>query len=171
VSRTKQWLLGTALVAGLALLIGAVALWRVREAEDMSRPHAVHTYGGTNYVVSLKELTVGRSDAGYVLLVAVLLQNTNNFPVALNRNAFILVDANKDYYLPSTTGTQTPVITVPAAGTVDSEVLSFSVPEEGLNGAMGMQIGQNFWIMLREDKPFELKLKSGEFVTFRRRDW
>lgn len=170
-SRTKQWIIGAALAGGLALVVYAVGWWRVREAEDMSRPHAVRTYGGTNYVVSLQEVTVGRSDVGYVLLVALRLANTNDFPVTLNRNAFILVDPNKDYYLPSTTGTQTPSITVPAHGALESEVLSFSLPEEGVEGSMGLQIGLNYWIMLREDKPFGLKLKSGEFISFRRRDW
>ena len=81
------------------------------------------------------------------------------------------MDANKDYYLPSTMGTQTLEITVPAQGKVETEMLSFSVPDEGLAGAMGMQIGQNYWIMLKDKEPFKMKLKSGEFVTFRRRDW
>jgi hypothetical protein len=171
VSRRTQWIIGAALAGMAAIVICWVAWWRVDEAAAMSKPHSVHTYGGTNYVVRLKELTVGRGDTGYAVLVSVELENPNAFPVVLNRDWFILVDANKDYYLPSTTGTQTQFITLTANGKVDSDLLSFVVPEEGLAGTMGMRIGQDYWIMLKDQKPFDRKLKSGEFVTFRRRDW
>jgi hypothetical protein len=34
-----------------------------------------------------------------------------------------------------------------------------------------MKIGENDWVMIKNRKPFTRQLRSGEFVSFRIREW
>ncbi len=123
------------LVAVIALVVigvsfGVLALLRVREANEFRRPHPVQTHGGTNYVVQLAEVVVGKTETGCVLIVYLRLKNPNPYDVTLSRNWFVLMDHAKDYYLPSTTGTQTELIQLPANGILDREMLSNTVADD-----------------------------------------
>ncbi len=155
----------------IVLGVGAVAWLRVLESKHLSEPCRVKTYGGTNYVVQLLETAVGKVDAGYVLIVYARVQNPNAWDVTLNRDWFVLVDGDKDYFLPSTNGTQTAAITLPANGVLDREMFSFTLPEASLGGTIALKVGQNYWVMVKNEKPFDRALRSGEFVSFRRREW
>lgn len=164
-------LVGGAAAAVIAISLAVMTMWRVQEARDFGQAHFVRTYAGTNYVVQLTETAIGRTDSGYVLLVHLRLRNPNPFELPLNRNAFILVDHDKDYYLPTTSGTQTELIKIPANGVLDNEMLSFAVPEDSLDGTVALQVGHHYMVLLKDEEPFGGKLSSGEFRVFRRRNW
>jgi hypothetical protein len=121
--------------------------------------------------VQLLETTVGKTDNGYLLLVAARLENPNPFDVTLRREWFVLVDEEKNYYQPSTTGTQTALILLPANGVLEKETLSFAVPDSALRGAVGLMVGRNYWVMIKDNRPFDRALQRDEFVSFRRRTW
>ena len=164
------------LVAGIALAVisvslGLLAMLRLQEAKVFRQPHQVETYGGTNYIVALTEVAVGKTDTGCVLIVYMRLQNPNPYDVTLDRNWFILMDHAKDYYLPSTTGSQTGLIKLPANGVLDREMLSFTVPDDTFVGAVALMVGRNYLVMEKDDDPFQVRLHSGEFQSFRRRSW
>ena len=161
---------GTA-AAVIALCVGLTAWLRVREAGHLSQSCRVRTYGGTNYVVQVVETTVGRTDNGYLLLITARIENPNPYEVALRREWFVLVDHDKDYYEPSTTGTQAELIKLPTHGVLDKETFSFAVSEGTFAGSIGLKIGKDYWVMIKDDRPFDRQLKSGEFVSFRRRRW
>jgi hypothetical protein len=163
--------IGLIALAVIALCLGLLAYWRVDESEEYLGSCAVHTYGGTNYVVQLQETMVGRTDAGCVVIVYARFENPNPFEVVLDRNWFILVDHDKDYFQPVTAGTQTPLIKLPARGVVEKEMLSFPVLEDSFAGTLGLKIGQNYWVLIKGPAPYTRKLRSGEFVSFRRRNW
>ena len=166
-----QLTLGTVALVVVAVSVGLLGWLRWWEAQAVSRPFQVHTYGGTNYVVRLTEITVGKLETGYVVVVTARLENTNAFPVVLKRDWFILVDNDKDYFQPSTNGTQTATILMPARGVAERETFSYTVPDDSLAGLLALEIGRYHWIMIKNPKPFTRQLKSGEFVSFRRRDW
>jgi hypothetical protein len=168
--RLQWWLAGVILVL-LTFSVGGLAWLRLREARAFSQPHAVRTIGGTNYVVRFIETTLGRSDSNYLVIVQVRVENPNPFPLRLNRHWFILVDHDKDYYLPAMTGTQTEWFEVPGQGVADRVTLSYSVPADSFAGLLAVQLGQYYWVRLKQPTPYKPRLKSGEFVTFRRRDW
>jgi hypothetical protein len=164
------------LVAAIALIVigvsfGLLALLRVQEAKVFRRPHPVQTYGGTNYVVRLTEVVVGKTETGCVLIVYLRLENPNPYDVTLSRNWFVLMDHAKDYYLPSTTGTQTELIKLPANGVLDREMLSFTVPDDAFAGAVALMLGRQYMVLLKDEEPFEVRLRNGEFRSFRRRHW
>jgi len=164
------------LVAGIALAVigvslGLLAMLRIQEAKEFRRPHRVQAYGGTNYIVELAEAVVGKTETGCVLIVYMRLQNPNPYDVTLDRNWFILVDHDKDYYLPSTTGTQTGLIKLPANGVLDREMLSFTVPDDAFVGAVALMVGQNYLVLVKNEEPFRVHLRNGEFQSFRRRSW
>lgn len=169
----KPILVGVTLAAVViaAVTVGVVGWFRVREARMMSQPYSVKTPAGTNYVVRLGEVTVGKASTGYVLLVTMRLENPNAFELELDRKNLILMDATKEYYWPSMTGTQTTLIHLPAKSSVDREMLSFAVPDEALQGTLALQIGWHYLVMLKEAKPFTRQMKSGEFISFRGKDW
>ncbi len=164
-------MIGGSAAAVIAACIGLSAWLRVRDAAQLSQPSRVQTYGGTNYVVQILETTVGKVDSGYLLLVAARFENPNSYEVALRREWFVLVDHDKDYYLPSTAGTQAALIKLPPNSVLDKESLSYAVPEGAFAGSVGLMVGKNHWVMIKDDKPFDRQLKSGEFVSFRRRTW
>jgi hypothetical protein len=151
--------------------LGLLAMLRIREAKEFREPHSVHTYGGTNYVVQLTEAMAGKTGTGCVLIVYLRLQNPNAYDVTLLRNWFVLIDRDKDYFLPSTMGTQTELINLPANGVLDREMLSFTVPDDAFAGRMALLVGQNYMVLVKNDEPFEAHLRNGEFRSFRRRSW
>ena len=69
------------------------------------------------------------------------------------------------------TGTQAPLIHVPAKGSLDKEMLSFVVTDEALRGTLALQVGWHYMVMVKESKPFTRPMKSGEFISFRGREW
>jgi hypothetical protein len=161
---------GTA-IAVIGVSLGTLAMLRVHEAREFSLPHTAATYGGTNYLVQLTEAVVGKIETGCVLIVYLRLQNPNPFDVTLNRDWFVLVDRDKDYYLPSTAGTQTELIKLPANGVLDREMLSFTVPDDAFAGTVALMVGRNYMVLVKDREPFEVRLRAGEFRSFRRRSW
>lgn len=144
---------------------------RAREAHRFSVPRLVHTYGGTNYVFRLSDVTVGRTPSGFVVIVAAQLENPNRFPVELHRDWFVLVDSDRDYYQPSTNGTQTARLTLPAGGVLERELFSYQVPGDGLDGVLAILAGHQHWVMVKSPRRYVSKLREGEFVTRHRVDW
>lgn len=167
----RRLLLLLGLLALTALVVVWLAVQRVEQARHLTEPCTVRTYGNTNYVAQILDATVGRTDNGYLVIAAVRLQNPNPFDVELARNWFLLVDSDKDYYEPSTTGTQTATIRLPAGGAVDRELLSFAVGADAFQGMLAVQLGRNYWLMIKEPTPYTPKLRPGEFITFHRRNW
>jgi|GEM_PF-993400 hypothetical protein len=161
-------LIAAVLVSGLMTL---VAQCRVREARRYGRAHFVRTFGGTNYVAALQETTVGRLETGYVLILHVRFENPNPFEVQLDRHWFVLVDHDKDFYLPSTEGTQTRWLTLPARGTLAKEMLSYTLPADALAGPVAVQLGRQYWTMVKDDGPVRAALRPGQFVSFQRCNW
>jgi hypothetical protein len=171
VSRRVQISVALVAVATIGVCLGLLAMLRIREAKEFCEPHAVQTYGGTNYVVQLTEVAVGKAETGCVLMVYLRLQNPNGYAVTLSRNWFVLVDRDKDYFQSSTTGTQTELIKLPANGVLDREVLSFTVPDDAFAGRVALLVGQNYMVLVKNEEPFEVHLRRGEFRSFRRRNW
>ena len=164
------------LVAAVALLIvgvsvGLFVLFRVQQTREFSQPHQVRTRGGTNYVVRLLEAAVGKADAGYVLIVYIRLENSNPFDITLHREGFMLVDGNKKYYMPSTSGTQRELIRLHANSVQEREMLSFTVPDDTLAGGIRLVVGQNDPVVVKDRTPFNVRLRDGEFLSFRRYSW
>ncbi len=164
------------LVAVIALVItgvsvGLLALFRVQQAREFSQPQSVQTRSGTNYVVQLLEAVVGKADTGCVLILYIRLENSNPFDLTLQRNWFVLMDRHRKYYLPSTTGTQVELIKLPANGVLEREMLSFTVPDDTFTGGVALMVGQNYMILVKDRTPFNVRLRSDEFRSFRRRTW
>ena len=155
----------------IGVSIGLLAVLRVQEAKEFHRPHPVQTYGGTNYVVQLTEVVVGKTETGCVLIVYLRLKNPNPYDVILRRNWFVLMDHAKDYYLPSTTGTQTELIKLPANGVLDREMLSFTVADDAFVGTVALMVGPQYMVLLKDEAPYEVRLRNGEFRSFQRRHW
>ncbi len=170
-NRRLQTLVAVIAVAVIGMSLGLLALLRIQEAKEFHRPHLVQTYGGTNYVVQLTEVVVGKTETGCVLIVYFRLENPNPFDMALSRNWFVLADHAKDYYLPSTTGTQTELIKLPANGVLDREMLSFTLPDDAFVGAIALLVGRQYMVLLKDEEPFEVRLRNGEFRSFQRRHW
>jgi hypothetical protein len=171
VSARARTLIGAAAVVVIGASIGLLAWFRIQESRHLTQPCTVQTYGGTNYVFQVLETTVGKIDTGYAVIVYARLANPNPYEVVLNRKWFVLVDHDKDYFQPSTTGTQTELIKLPPNGVVEKESLSFAVPDDSFGGTIGLQIGMNYWVMIKDEKPFIRKLQNGAFITFRSRNW
>ncbi len=170
-SRRVQISVAAITVTTIGVSLGLLAMLRIREAKEFSEPHSVQTYGGTNYAVQLTEAAVGKTETGCVLIVYLRLQNPNAYDVTLRRDWFILIDRDKDYFLPSTTGTQTELIKLPANGVLDREMLSFMVSDNAFAGRVALFVGQNYMVLVKNEGPFEPHLRNGEFRSFRRRSW
>lgn len=155
----------------IGVSVGMLALFRVQQAEEFRRPHRVQMRGGTNYVLQLIEVSVGKIDTGCVLIVYMRLENPNPFEISLRRSRFVLVGQFRDYYPPSTTGTQSELIKLPAQGVLEREMLSYLVPDDLLAGAVALQIGRNNRILLKDRGLIGTTLRSGEFRSFRRPSW
>jgi hypothetical protein len=166
-----KMVVGTVAATVIVLSAGLSAWLRILESRQLSQLCPVQTYGGTNYVVQLQKTVVGRTDNGYVVILYARLQNPNAYDVQLQRDWFVLIDGDKEYFLPTTNGTQTATITLPAGGVRDGEMFSFALPETALGGTIALKVGKDYWVMVKEDKPFDRILRNGEFVSFRRRQW
>jgi len=171
VTRHVQNLIAVITLIVIGVCLGLLAVLRVQETKLFHQPHRVRTYGGTNYVVELGEVAIGRTGTGCVLIVYLRLENPNPYDVILSRNWFVLVDHAKDYYLPATTGTQTELIKLPGNGVLDREMLSYTLPENAFAGALAVLIGREYMVLLKDEDPFEVRLRDGEFRSFQRRHW
>jgi hypothetical protein len=156
-------------IAGVS--VGLLALFRVQQAKDFSQPYRVQTAEGTNYVVQLVETVVGKTDTDWVLIVYMKLENPNPFAVALDRHSFFLIDRHRVRHLPSTTGTQDELIKLPANSVLEREMLSFTVPEDTFAGRIALRVGRDHRVTIKDQTPFEVRLGSGEFRSFRRHSW
>jgi hypothetical protein len=159
----------TLVIAGVG--VGLLALFRIQQTKDFTQPHRVHTPEGTNYVVQLVETAVGKTDTDCVLIVYMKLENPNPFEVALDRDSFFLIDRYRVRYRPSTTGTQSELIKLPANGVLEKEMLSFTVPEDTFAGRIALSIGQDHRVMIKDQTPFDVRLGNDEFRSFSRRSW
>jgi hypothetical protein len=157
------------LIAGVG--VGLLALFRVQQAKEFSRPRQVQTRDATNYVVRLLEAAVGRSDTGCVLILYMQLENPNSFEVTLYRKWFVLIDHDKIRYLPSMRGTQSELIKLPANGVLEKEMLSFTVPDDTFASRVTLMVDQKYRILVKDEIPFNVRLRNGEFRSFRRRSW
>jgi hypothetical protein len=164
-------MIGSTATAVIAAGIGLIAWLRIQESRHLTHAIQVQTYGGTNYVLQVLETTIGKLDKGCAVIVYVAFKNPNPYEVVLRRQWFVLVDSGKDYYQPSSMGTQTELIKLPPDGVRDKEALSFAVPDDSFAGTLALQVGYNYYVMLKNEKPFTRKLNPGEFITFRTRDW
>lgn len=171
VARKLQLWLAATLLTLIAVCLAVLGWLRVRETRDFSQPYTVRTYTGTNYIAQLAETTIGRTETGYLVIIQLRLQNPNPAPLRLNRNWFLLVDHDKDYYQPTIAGTQSEWITIPPQGVAERETLTFAVPADSFGGSLAVQLGQNYWVLLKTPKSELPALKPGQFHTFRRRDW
>ena len=156
-----------AIVIVNAISFGTLAWLRMRDAREFLEPCRVHTYGGTNYIAQLLETAVGRVDTGCIVIVSLRLENPNPYEVMLNREWFVLMDHEKEYFEPLTLG----AIHIPANGTVDKETLNFAVPDEALAGVLAREVGRDNFAMLKSPKPFTQPLTKGQFIMFRHQDW
>jgi len=170
-SRRIQISVALVTVATIGVSLGLLTMLRIREAKEFREPHTVQTYGGTNYVVQLTEVAVGKAETGCVLIVYVRLQNPNAYDVTLSRNWFVLVDRAKDYFLPSITGTQSELIKLPANSVLDREMLSFTVPDDAFAGKVALLVGRDYMVLVKNEGPFEVHQRNGEFRSFQRRSW
>ncbi len=158
-------------IATVGVGLGLMAVLRIQEAKEFSQPHQTQTDGGTNYVVQLTEVVVGKAKTGYVLILYLRLENPNPFDVTLSRNWFILVTHDTDHYRPSITGTQSELIKIPANGVLDREMLSFTVPDDALVGSVALIGGRSYILLVKDKRSFEVRLRDGEFYSFRCRCW
>lgn len=158
-------------VAIIGTGLGLMTILRIQEAKEFSQPHRVQTDGGTNYVVQLTEAAVGKTKTGCVLILYLRLENPNPFEVTLDRGGFILLGHQMGHYWPSTTGTQAKLIKLPANGVLDREMLSFTVPDDAFAGSLLLRVGGNVTLAVKDQTPFEVRLRDGEFRSFRRRSW
>jgi hypothetical protein len=154
--------------------VGLLALFRVQQVNEFSRPHNLLTPDGTNYVLRLLETAVGKTDTACVLIVYLRIENPNPFELALERTSFLLADRYRFRYRPSTMGTQNELIKIPANGVIQREMLSFTVPEDVFAGRLILVTyprNRRNNIMIKDETPFRVNLRDGEFRSFRRRSW
>jgi len=161
------------LVASLvtAGLLAALAWLRVKEARVFSQPYRVRTFTGTNYVIQLTSVTVGRVHTNWLLILAARLENPNPFEVTLNREHFVLMDHDRDYYQPSTNGTQTALIRLPPRGVLERELFTYTVAGDAFEGMLSFLAGHQYFVLVKGPQPYQPHLRDGEFVTFHRRHW
>ncbi len=170
-NRKLQIIVGSVALAVSVICLAYLGFSRVESAREFGQSFRVRTFSGANYVVQLLETTVGRVDTGYVVIVYARFENPNPTEVLLKREWFVLADHDKDYYLPTTTGTQTPLIRLPANGVLDKEALSYAVRDDSFVGSLTLEIGYNYFVLLKNDKPWRRRLPAGQFVTYHGRDW
>jgi hypothetical protein len=171
VNRKLQIIIGLAAMAVIGICLALLGLMRVHETRQFSQSYRLQSDTGTNYVVQLLETTVGKVDTGHVVIVYARFENPNPTEVVLKREWFVLVDHDKDYYLPTTSGTQTPLIKLPPNGVLEKEALSYAVGDDSFAGTIGLEIGHHYFVLIKNQKPWKQKLHQGHFVTFHGRDW
>ncbi|HUJ09448.1 MAG TPA: hypothetical protein VL171_05425 [Verrucomicrobiae bacterium] len=166
----RFWALGIAL-AIIGVGIGMLALFRIQEARDFSRPHQVRTRAGTNFVMRIAEISVGKVDTGFVVIAYLRLENPNGFDLELRRNRFVLVGENRNFFRPSRMGTQNELIKLPAYSVSKGELLSYTVPDDVIKGTLSLRAGRNCTITIKESGPFGDQLRPDEFRTFHWPRW
>ena len=169
--RRIQWRAVLVVVAAVGAALGLVAMLRIREAREFSQPHQLQTDGGTNYVVQLTEAVVGKAETRCVLILYLRLENPNPFDVTLSRKWFSLVARDRDHYWPLMAGTQSELIKLPARGVLEKEMLSFAVPDDALGDSLALMGGRSYILLVKDKKPFEKRLRDGQFWSFRSRRW
>lgn len=169
-NRRLQVVVVVVISAIAAASLAGLAWLRMREARLYAQPHMVQR-NSTNYVVRLVETTIGRVDTNYLVVLHVRIENPNPFPVRLARQEFGLVDHDKDYVEPATTGNHTPWIDLPGHGVAEREALSYTVKPDAFQGTLALYAGQYYFLLVKEREPYEPKLRDGQFISFRRRDW
>jgi hypothetical protein len=170
-NRKLQILVGIAALCIIGASLGLLSVVRVKAARQFSQSCRVQTSAGTNYVVQLLETTVGKVETGYVVIVYARFENPNSAELVLRREWFELADLGGDCYLPATSGTQAPLIKLPANGVLEKEALSYVVNEPALSGALTLKLGHKYFVFINDGKPWTRQLPVGQFVTFRSRDW
>ena len=165
------WLLGGGAVLVIAVCTALLAVLRVENARQFGKSYNVHTYAGTNYVFQFIETTVGKAETGTVLIVYARIENPNPAPLVLQRNWFVLVDHDKDYFQPVLVAGQSKTITIPAHGLAEKEALHFVVPDDTLNGVLALSVGHQYFAKLKSDKPLSQPLHKGQYITFRQINW
>ena len=165
----NQWLKRAigAIVIINAISFGTLAWLRLRDAREFAQPCQVHTYGGTNYTVQLLDTAVGRVETGCVVIVSVRLANPNPYEVTLQREWFVLMDHEKEYYEP----TQLGLIQIPAHGIIEREAFGFLVTDEAMAGLLALKIGQQYLLTVKSSRPYPQPVEKGRFISFRQRDW
>ena len=162
-----MWIALSVIVVVNVISVGTLVWLRTRDAEAFAQPCRVHTYGGTNYIAQLLDTAVGRVETGCVVIVSLRLENPNPYAVTLQREWFVLMDHEKEYYEPTQLGT----IHLPAHGVVEREAFGFVVTNEALNGLIALKIGQQYLLTVKSPRPYPLPKSLGRFVSFRQRDW
>jgi hypothetical protein len=158
-------------LAGVAIAVALVGTTRLRKTRLFGQEYRVRGPDGTNYVIQLSDVTVGKVESGCVLIVAARIHNPNDHELVLQRPWFILVDHDRDYYQPLPTGDQGALIRVPAHGVLEKELLDFVVPDDALTGTIALSVGHHYFVLLKGPKPLSRALVPGEFYQFRQRDW
>lgn len=170
--RRNQMLMSLAVLAIIGVSMGLLALFRVQQAEEFSRPYSIQMTEGTNYVLRVLEVAIGKADTACVLIVYLRLENPNPFDLMLERRSFFLADRHRTRYRPVTTGTQNELIKLPANGVLEREMLSFTLPDDVFAGRVALLIGdRRNRIVIKDETPFFAKLRDGEFRSFRRSKW
>jgi hypothetical protein len=171
VKNKLPWVLGGAAVLMIAVCTALLAWLRMGDARQFGKSYSVRTYAGTNYVFQFIETTVGKAETGCVLIVYARIENPNPAPLVLQRDWFVLVDNDKDYFQPVPVAGQSKTITIPAHGITEKEALSFVVPDDTLNGVLALTIGHQYFARIKSDKPMSRPLRKGQYVTFRQVNW
>jgi len=169
-NRRLQLLVALAIAALAGVAVAGLAWLRIRDARLYAQPHTVQR-GGTNYIVQLVETTVGRVNTNYLVILHLRIQNPNPFALRLARNQFGLVDHDKDYEEPAVTGNHSEWIIVPPNGVAEREALSYTVQPDAFQGTLALYAGQYYFLLVKEHEPFTPKLRDGQFISFRRREW
>lgn len=170
-NRRLQIIVGIVALGVIGISAALLAIMRVKEAREFSQRYRVQTFAGTNYVVQLLETTVGKVETGSVVIVYARFENPNPTELVLQREWFVLADHDKDYFLPVTSGTQTPLIKLPPNGVIEREALSYAVLDDSFAGALALEVGHHYFVLIKNDKAWTRQLSLGRFVTFRSRDW
>jgi hypothetical protein len=164
-------MVGIVAVGVIGISAALLAMMRVKEAREFSQRYRVQTFAGTNYVVQLLETTVGKVETGTVVIVYARFENPNPTELVLQREWFVLADHDKDYFLPVTSGTQSPLIKLPPNGVLDREALSYAVRDDSFAGALALEVGHHYFVLVKNEKPWTQRLDAGKFVTYHSRDW
>jgi hypothetical protein len=168
----RRWQIAVSVaVAAAAAGFGLTAALRVHDMKQFTRRHQVQSAGGTNYVVAVAEMTVGRIDNGYVAIVYLRWENPNPFEITLSRDSFKLIDSTGKSYAASSAGTQSSLIKLPAGSVIERDMLSFLVQHDVFAGALELELQPGYRLEVKDGQPFRDQLRIGEFRAFHRRGW
>jgi hypothetical protein len=169
VNRKLQIAIIVLVLSFVGLSFSLLAVLRVKEARHFSQSHRVQTATGTNYIVQLLETTVGKVETGSVVIVYARFENPNSTELVLSRASFVLIGPSR--FMPVTSGTQTALIKLPPNGVLEKEALSYAVTDDSFAGTLALEVGHDYTVLVKNEKPWTRRLSVGKFVTFRSRDW